>query len=110
MAKNGKKVKIFSALEVANICGVVNQTAINWIKNGHLKAFVTPGGQYRVYTDDLIDFLNTRGMRIPDELENLKGEQLSWNTILVVDDDKDINDLIKRFLEKAPGEHHPAGI
>ncbi|MDR2747514.1 MAG: histidine kinase, partial [Treponema sp.] len=32
---------MYSALEVANICGVVNQTAINWIRNGYLKAFVT---------------------------------------------------------------------
>ena len=51
-----KKNQNLSALEVANICGVVNQTAINWIKSGHLKAFITPGGQYRVYTDDLISF------------------------------------------------------
>jgi CheY-like chemotaxis protein len=100
MAKNGKKIRIFSALEVANICGVVNQTAINWIKNGHLKAFITPGGQYRVYADDLIDFLNSRGMRIPEELDNLKEEKLSWNNILVVDDDRDLNDLLKRYLEK----------
>ena len=41
MAKGGRRVRIFSALEVANICGVVNQTAINWIRNGHLKAFTT---------------------------------------------------------------------
>lgn len=100
MAKNGKKIRIFSALEVANICGVVNQTAINWIKNGHLKAFVTPGGQYRVYADDLVSFLNGRGMRIPEELEELKGDKLSWSDILVVDDDRDLNDLIKRYLEK----------
>ena len=100
MAKNGKRIRIFSALEVANICGVVNQTAINWIKNGHLKAFITPGGQYRVYADDLIDFLNNRGMRVPEELENLKEEKLSWNNILVVDDDRDLNDLLKRYLEK----------
>lgn len=33
MAKKTSKVKIYSALEVANICGVVNQTAINWIRN-----------------------------------------------------------------------------
>jgi len=32
MPRKRKKVRIFSALEVANICGVVNQTAINWIK------------------------------------------------------------------------------
>ena len=65
MAKNGKKVRIFSALEVANICGVVNQTAINWIKNNHLKAFTTPGGQYRIYAEDLLEFLESRGMRVP---------------------------------------------
>jgi len=100
MAKNEKRVRIFSALEVANICGVVNQTTINWIKNGHLKAFITPGGQYRVYADDFIEFLSSRGMRIPKELEALKDEKISWNIILVVDDDRDINDLLKRYLEK----------
>ncbi len=60
MSRSDKKVNIFSALEVANICGVVNQTAINWIRNGHLKAFTTPGGQYRIYAEDLVDFLNAR--------------------------------------------------
>jgi two-component system OmpR family response regulator len=100
MAKNGKKIKIFSALEVANICGVVNQTAINWIKSGHLKAFITPGGQYRVYTDDLISFLESRGMRIPGELENITEEKLSWRDVLVVDDDHELNNMLKRFLDK----------
>ena len=47
-----RRVKMYSALEVANMCGVVNQTAINWIRNGYLKAFNTPGGQYRVIIDD----------------------------------------------------------
>ncbi|MDX9899753.1 MAG: histidine kinase, partial [Spirochaetia bacterium] len=41
MAKTSKKLRIFSALEVANLCGVVNQTAINWIRSGYLKAFMT---------------------------------------------------------------------
>ena len=57
MARKEKKVRTFSALEVADICGVVNQTAINWIRNGFLKAFMTPGGQYRVYLEDLLAFL-----------------------------------------------------
>jgi two-component system, OmpR family, response regulator len=100
MAKNGKKIRIYSALEVANICGVVNQTAINWIKSGHLKAFITPGGQYRVYTDDLISFLESRGMRIPEELEAVGEAKLSWHDILVVDDDRELNNMLKRFLDK----------
>lgn len=98
--KNEKKVRIFSALEVANICGVVNQTAINWIRNGYLKAFTTPGGQYRVYAEELMVFLEARGMRVPDELADLMKEDVNWRTILVVDDDRDLNDLLKRWIEK----------
>jgi two-component system, OmpR family, response regulator len=100
MAKNEKKVRIFSALEVANICGVVNQTAINWIKNGYLKAFTTPGGQYRVYAEDLVDFLHSRGMRMPDELQRVLEEQLEVDTILIVDDDRDLNNLVQQYLAK----------
>jgi excisionase family DNA binding protein len=100
MAKNDKKVRIFSALEVANICGVVNQTAINWIKNGYLKAFTTPGGQYRVYSEDLVEFLHTRGMRMPDELRRVLDEQMEVATILIVDDDRDLNSLVKQYLAK----------
>ncbi len=96
MAKNGKKVRIFSALEVANICGVVNQTAINWIKNNHLKAFTTPGGQYRIYAEDLYNFLKERGMRIPEELKGY-GEN-NEQTVLIIDDDKELNDMLKRIF------------
>ncbi len=89
-----KKMRIYSALEVANICGVVNQTAINWIRNNHLKAFVTPGGQYRVYHDDLVSFMKERGMKIP---RALFGED---NTLIIVDDDEALNNALLKFLEK----------
>ena len=99
MARTDKKIRIFSALEVANICGVVNQTAINWIKNGYLKAFQTPGGQYRVYSEDLITFLQERGMRMPDELHRILEDQLAIDTVLIVDDEKDLNDTIRKGLQ-----------
>lgn len=100
MAKSIKKVRIFSALEVANLCGVVNQTAINWIRNGYLKAFTTPGGQYRIYAEDLMSFLDSRGMRVPAELEERLNEDVDWNAVLVVDDDVELNDLLKRWFER----------
>ena len=100
MGKKEKKVRIYSALEVADICGVVNQTAINWIKNGFLKAFMTPGGQYRVYAEDLLAFLSSRGMRIPVELANGAVEGPDWERILIVDDDQSINNIIKRYLNR----------
>jgi len=105
MTKKEKKVRIFSALEVADICGVVNQTAINWIKNGFLKAFTTPGGQYRVYAEDLTAFLRSRGMRVPAELEETESEGPAWNCILIVDDDENINTVLKRFFSRRLPEH-----
>ena len=100
MAKKEKKVRIFSALEVANICGVVNQTAINWIKNGFLKAFTTPGGQYRIYADDLREFLATRGMRVPEVLIDGDGEESERRRVLIVDDDEAVNTMICAYLRR----------
>jgi len=100
MAKKEKQVRIYSALEVARVCGVVNQTAINWIKNGHLKAFQTPGGQYRVYAEDLVAFLTSRGMRVPADLAEGEAVQPDRDLVLIVDDDPQINTLLMRFLQK----------
>ena len=97
MAKTKKSSKVFSALEVANICGVVNQTAINWIKNGWLKAFSTPGGQYRVEPEELIAFMKAKKMRIPPELLS-NFDKKTFPSVLIVDDDKGLNTVIARFL------------
>jgi len=98
MAKGGRRVKIFSALEVANICGVVNQTAINWIRNGHLKAFTTPGGQYRIYAKDLAAFLDLRGMGASDEVLQVMTENANWNVLLIAAEQY-INDELKTTIE-----------
>ena len=101
MLKKTDKPEVFSALEVANICGVVNQTAINWIKGGHLKAFTTPGGQYRIYPDDLASFMKGRKMRIPEYLaKKCTGNLYEHGDILIVDDDKGLNCVIAKFLQK----------
>lgn len=102
MAKDitSKRIQIFSALEVANMCGVVNQTAINWIKNGYLKAFNTPGGQYRVYKDDLLEFIESRGMRLPEALGVRVEPEADWRSIIVIDDDEVLNNAISGFLRK----------
>jgi excisionase family DNA binding protein len=100
VARNGRKVRIFSALEVANICGVVNQTAINWIKNGYLKAFTTPGGQYRIYAKDLAAFLDKRGMGDSGEALQILMEKAKWNTLLIASGDADLNNDVKRAIQK----------
>ena len=125
MYKGGRRVRIFSALEVANICGVVNQTAINWIRNGHLKAFTTPGGQYRIYAKDLAAFLDKRGMGASGEVLQVMMENANWNCVLIAAE-QSVNDRLanemgallpdymtiqaydlfetgRRFIEEKPG-------
>ncbi|GHU66703.1 histidine kinase [Spirochaetia bacterium] len=103
MSRSGRRIKIFSALEVANICGVVNQTAINWIKNGHLKAFTTPGGQYRIYAKDLAAFFDKRDMGDSGEALQVLLEQANWDTILIASDDEALSNKLKEQLqEKLP--------
>ena len=104
MSKSGRRVRIFSALEVANICGVVNQTAINWIRNGHLKAFTTPGGQYRIYAKDLAAFLDKRGMSASGEVLQVMMENANWNTFLVAANESS-NDYLKAEIEKILKEY-----
>jgi len=93
------KQRVFSALEVAKICGVVNQTVINWIRAGHLKASVTPGGQFRIYPEDLKAFLDSKGMRVPEELHSLVNPVQP--SILVVEDDRVFNELLQAQLQRA---------
>ncbi len=92
------KQRVFSALEVAKICGVVNQTVINWIRAGHLRSSTTPGGQFRVYPDDLKSFLVEKGMKIPPGLQALFRQ--SGLAILIVEDDVLLNDLAKAHVER----------
>ena len=108
MSRKENRLKIFSALEVANICGVVNQTSINWIKNNYLKAFTTPGGQYRVYAEDLVDFLEARGMKIPDMLvpvySSMGRTDGKTKKILIIDNDRTHSDqLSSRIVRSLPG-------
>jgi excisionase family DNA binding protein len=100
MVRNNQKVRIFSALEVANICGVVNQTAINWIRNGYLKAFTTPGGQYRVYAEDLSAFLDKRGMRNSADALHVIAGGSARKTALIIDRDWDMNNRFKTWFQK----------
>jgi excisionase family DNA binding protein len=99
MSKDGRRVRIFSALEVANICGVVNQTAINWIRNGHLDAFTTPGGQYRIYAKDLAAFLDKRGMNASGEVLQVMMENANWNNFLIAAEDQ-YNQFLKVEIAK----------
>ncbi len=104
MPKKPKKVRLFSALEASKLCGVSNQTCVNWIKKGFLEAFTTPGGHYRIHPESILRFMEGRGMSVPAELTEAVRLSDSKNSLLIVDDDKELNNVICKYLKRYLGK------
>lgn len=85
----------FSTSEVAKYCHVTADTIRKWAEAGRIHVFKTPGGHRRIRRDDLVRFLRENNIPIHEELDN------SGFKILVVDDEKAVISVIRRFLERA---------
>ena len=85
--------KVFTTHQVAKKCNVHHTTVINWVNEGKLKAYTTPGGHRRVAEKDLIKFMKKYQMPIPDSLAE------KTKRILIVDDDIECLDELKGALK-----------
>nr|MBC8361753.1 response regulator [Candidatus Desulfatibia profunda] len=84
----------FTIPQAAKFCSISRVTLWRWVKSGKLKAFLTPGGQYKIRKDDLVSFI--RG-----EMGHLPGNEFSQETkILIVDDDPQVQKLFKKMLSR----------
>jgi excisionase family DNA binding protein len=89
------KAKSLTTGDIAKYCDVNLRTVIRWIDKGSLKGYKLPGrGNNRVTEQNFVDFLKENNMPIPSQF--LPTSQ----TILIVDDDKDMANAIKRVLKK----------
>lgn len=85
--------KPLSTTKVATHCHVSHAAVCNWVKAGKLKAYRTPGGQYRIEPKVLVAFMKEHGMPIPEELSPKRVQR-----IIVVDDEPQIVELASRAL------------
>ncbi len=83
----------YTTHQISKFCNVYPTTVINWISEGLLSAYTTPGGHRRIKRDDLLKLMKKNKMPIPEEL--IKGDK---NRVLVVDDDPKILKMIKTIL------------
>lgn len=83
----------YTTHEVSKFCSVYPTTVINWVKDGTLPAYTTPGGHRRIKKEDLIKLMKKNNMPLPDEL--IKTDK---NRVLVIDDDIKILKMIKTVL------------
>jgi len=89
------KRKALTTYDIAQHCQVVPRTVVQWIKEGKLKAYRTPGNHSRVEMEDFLEFLKKFNMPFPQE-EKLKTYK---KRVLIVDDDRGMVDAIYRILK-----------
>jgi len=88
---------IYTTHEVSRLLHVNPRSVINWIEQSLLPSYRTPGGHRRIRHDDLLAFL--RKHQIPTPASMVSGEF----GVLIVEDDREIVDLIKTFLQREAG-------
>ena len=84
--------KVLTSGDVATHCQVSYETVSNWIKNGKLKSYQTPGRHRRIRIEDFMDFLTEHGM--PPLAETTSEIDPDQQRILIVDDEPAILELI----------------
>jgi excisionase family DNA binding protein len=89
--------RFFTTSEVARYCAVTNDGVLKWIKSAKLRAFSTPGGHYRISAEDFREFLQRYDMPIDESFFRGSKKQ---RTVLVVDDEPDIRDIVSRVLQE----------
>ncbi len=82
--------------EIADLCHVHLRTVLQWVHDGKLKAYRTPGNHSRIKVDDFLAFLKQFNMPVPD---NLDGRGVA-HKVLIVDDDTNMVSAIRRLFKK----------
>ena len=91
---------VFTVFTASKYCSVSSKTIINWVDQGHIKAYRTPGGHRRINRKDLESFMKKQGMPIPAAV--VEGNR---KKILVVDDDPIIVESIVQSLEECEHDY-----
>ncbi len=89
--------RFFTTSEIARYCAVTNDGVLKWIKSSKLRAFSTPGGHYRISAEDFRAFLDRFDMPVDESF--FRGSRKE-RTVLIVDDERDIRDIVRRLLEE----------
>jgi excisionase family DNA binding protein len=98
MVNQDKRAKsIYTTHEVSRLLHVNPRSVINWIDQSLLSSYRTPGGHRRIRRDDLLAFLRKHQIPTPESLVDEKF------TVLVVDDEEEIIQIIKTFLQRQGG-------
>src|SRR5215467_4307913 len=97
MVEQPKTKTIYTTHEVSRLLHVNPRSVINWIEQSLLPSYRTPGGHRRIRRDDLLAFLRKHQIPTPESLVEGKF------SVLIVDDEQEIVDIMKVFLQRQGG-------
>jgi excisionase family DNA binding protein len=96
----------------ALICGVSRNTMFQWVRQGRLKAYQTPGRTNLIRPSDLVSFMRENGMYVPPDLGAMADNDVKMEArfalteeageslkALVVDDEASIRSIVTRALK-----------
>jgi excisionase family DNA binding protein len=90
------KRQIFTTKQAADLLGVSLPTVVNWIKQGLIAAYKTPGGHRRITNASLSSFMLKNGY----PAEGLQLVAPSKNRqVLLLTKEHDLGELVKEWLE-----------
>ena len=88
---------IYTTHEVSRLLQVNPRSVINWIEQSLLTSYRTPGGHRRIRREDLLAFVRKHQIPTPSSLIDGKF------SVLIVEDEPEIADLIRKFFERQGG-------
>ena len=96
-------MEVFTTHQTAKLLGVSLPTVINWVKEGKLNAYRTPGGHRRIRRGDLHAFCVAYDLPVPPKLQDDQNANHAPEnpSIVICSDDSDISEVIKDFLQIA---------
>ena len=98
--------RLLTTGEVARYCDVSTNAVKKWIRNGRLKAFRTPGGHFRIESEDFREFLGRHNMPVYQDFFGTGTKR-----ILIVDDDAQVRATVAEIIRSMdlPAEIDEAG-
>lgn len=84
--------KVFTTYQVANFCKVHHTTVINWVNEGVLQGYATPGGHRRIREEDVRKFMEKYNIPIPEQFKE------KTKRVLIVDDDIEFLEELREAL------------
>lgn len=88
----GESKIFYSIPEAAKLSGVSRTTLWGWVKSGHIKALVTPGGHHRILKEEV--------ERILKENQSFHQSVKHQITVLIVDDDPQMQKILQARLSR----------